>query len=70
MPLTFGKPRYYRPVCVLYSGGFLGGPACYLEVDDSSAGYFVLVAGADIAAAWRRGEVTLAGAREPDQREQ
>ena len=28
----FGRPRYFRPICVLQRFGFIGGPAGYVEV--------------------------------------
>ena len=35
--LTFGKPRYYRPVCIRHPHGYIGGPAGYEETDDPHA---------------------------------
>jgi len=42
--LSFGPPRYFVPVCVRRSWGFLGGPSGYCEVpaDDLPDGPIVI----------------------------
>ena len=32
MPLIFGHPRYFVPVCIKHKHGFYGGPAGYQEM--------------------------------------
>ncbi len=67
--MRFGKPQHYRPVCIRGRHGFLGGPAGYELTDDPTAGPIELPDG-PIVAAWRRGEITLAQARDALDREE
>ena len=55
--LTFGPARYYRPVCVRYQFGFLGGPMGYEETTGPDIG-------PRIVEAWRQGDLTLDQARD------
>ena len=37
-PITFGEPRFFRPVCIRWPDwGFLGGPVGYERTDDPEA---------------------------------
>lgn len=36
--LTEGPPRYYRPVCIKWPAGFIGGPSAYEETEDKDCG--------------------------------
>ena len=57
MHLTFGPPIHLRPVCVRHHHGFIVGPVGYERtVIDQGWSRYVESA----AAAWRRGEITLA----------
>ena len=55
--LTFGPRRYWRPICIRHPHGFYGGPVGYEETDDPNIG-------PRIVEGWRRGEITLAEARD------
>ena len=35
--LTLGPPILFRPVCILYPHGFIGGPKWYERTDDTNA---------------------------------
>ena len=45
-PLTFGRARYFCPVCILRRIGFLGGPSGYVEIpaEDLDAGPLIIEA--------------------------
>lgn len=57
MRITLGRPRYFRPVCVRYRNGYLGGPTFYEETDSPGATPLIL-------AAMKAGRLPLWRARE------
>ena len=60
--MTFGPPRYFRPVSILHRHGFLGGPQFYKETTDPAADPVVVEA-------VREGRLPLHVARESSENE-
>lgn len=69
MHLTFGSSMNLRPVCIRHRHGYIGGPVGYKRTADPGGGPVVIDLEwgryvESVVAAVRRGEITLAEARD------